>query len=90
MDNAQIRRLTRAWLMQRRAQPAPLPSLEQIRRAVGWRDGAPQQEGAQEPYMAGLPAAAMPGAGTAYGSAYGGAGAIDDCAAHARACPLHA
>lgn len=38
MDKQRIRQLIRAWMAQRRDHPEPLPSLEQIRRAVGWAE----------------------------------------------------
>lgn len=38
MDKQRIRQLIRAWMAQRRAHPEPLPSLDQIRRAVGWTE----------------------------------------------------
>lgn len=36
MDNQRIRQLIRDWMAQRRDHPEPLPSLDQIRQAVGW------------------------------------------------------
>lgn len=44
MENDRIRQLMRAWMAQRRVHPEPLPSLEQIRRAVGWAEDAPQSD----------------------------------------------
>jgi hypothetical protein len=42
MTNQLTKERIRAWLMQRQAQPAPLPELAQIRRQLGW-EAAPSQ-----------------------------------------------
>ncbi|WP_177307568.1 hypothetical protein [Pseudoduganella namucuonensis] len=44
MDNDRIRQLMRAWMARRRVHPEPLPSLEQIRHAVGWAEEGPPQD----------------------------------------------
>lgn len=36
MGNSPSKELVRAWLQRRRAQAAPLPSIEQLRRELGW------------------------------------------------------
>lgn len=56
MENQRIRQLIRAWMAQRRNQPAPLPSQDQIRQAVGWAQVDRPQDSTVEPPIALAPA----------------------------------
>jgi hypothetical protein len=42
MDHQPVKELVREWLWQRKAHPAPLPEIEQIRLELGWK--APQPD----------------------------------------------